>query len=239
MLQHTRGIVIRTTPYGDTSLIVNVYTEAFGMQAYMVNGVRSSRSKGKAGLYRVGNILQMVVYHKEGAEIMRIKECNIDKVYISIPFSVIKGAVFLFCIELIHRSVREQEANEDLFAFIYEQLVLLDREDTQPGAFHLRFGMQLTRFLGFYPSLNQGEFFDLMNGRFTETLPAHTHYIDSAQAVAWRELSSHAADFGFAFKWTRQSRRVILHYMLEFYRLHIEQFGQMRSPEVLESVFND
>ena len=52
MVHKTKGIVLRTVKYGETSVIVTILTELFGLQSYLVNGVRTSSGKGgsKAGL---------------------------------------------------------------------------------------------------------------------------------------------------------------------------------------------
>jgi DNA repair protein RecO (recombination protein O) len=58
VIHTTKGIVIRTVKYGETSLVVSAFTELFGLQQYMVNGVRTSkRSNGiSAAQLQVGNI---------------------------------------------------------------------------------------------------------------------------------------------------------------------------------------
>ncbi|MBS1655487.1 MAG: recombination protein O N-terminal domain-containing protein, partial [Bacteroidetes bacterium] len=63
-LHKTKGIVLRTVKYGETSVIVTIYTELFGIQSYLVNGVRVSSKKGsgKANLFQPSAILDMVVY---------------------------------------------------------------------------------------------------------------------------------------------------------------------------------
>ncbi len=38
-LHNTKGIVLRTVKYGETSVIVTIFTELFGIQSYIVNGV--------------------------------------------------------------------------------------------------------------------------------------------------------------------------------------------------------
>ena len=43
MTHKTKGIVLRTVKYGETSLVVIMFTELFGIQTYMVNGVRSAK----------------------------------------------------------------------------------------------------------------------------------------------------------------------------------------------------
>ena len=76
MVQKTRGIVFRFTKYGETSIIVTIFTEAFGLQSYIVNGVRSKSSKNKIALYQPLTLLELVVYHRDGANIERIKEIS-------------------------------------------------------------------------------------------------------------------------------------------------------------------
>ena len=52
MLYKTRGIVLNHIKYSDTSVIVTMYTETFGRQAYIVNGVRGKKSKIKANIFQ-------------------------------------------------------------------------------------------------------------------------------------------------------------------------------------------
>ncbi|MBL7720826.1 MAG: recombination protein O N-terminal domain-containing protein, partial [Chitinophagaceae bacterium] len=66
-LHKTKGIVLRTVKYGETSVIVTLFTELFGIQSYLVNGVRASSKKGtgKANMFQPAAILDLVVYHNE------------------------------------------------------------------------------------------------------------------------------------------------------------------------------
>ncbi|MBA4056317.1 MAG: DNA repair protein RecO, partial [Marivirga sp.] len=71
MLHKTRGVVFRFTKYGETSIIVNIFTELFGLQGYIVNGVRSKSGKNRIALYQPLTLLDLVVYHRENANINR------------------------------------------------------------------------------------------------------------------------------------------------------------------------
>ena len=64
---HTRAVVLRQTKYGDTSLIVSAYTELFGIQSYLIKGVRQSSKKSASRVmyFQPGSILDMEVYHSE------------------------------------------------------------------------------------------------------------------------------------------------------------------------------
>jgi len=51
MLHSTAGIVLRNIKYGETSVVVTIFTELFGVQSYLINGVRvaSTKTASKAG----------------------------------------------------------------------------------------------------------------------------------------------------------------------------------------------
>ena len=102
-LHKTKGIVLRTVKYGETSLIVTMFTELFGLQSYLVNGVRTSTKKGsgKANLFQPTAILDLVVYHNELKHLNRIKEFRWHFLYQHIFSDVPKNAVALFMIELL------------------------------------------------------------------------------------------------------------------------------------------
>ena len=93
-LYKTKGIVLRTVKYGETSVIVTIFTELFGIQSYLVNGVRTSTKKGsgKASLFQPSAILELVVYHNELKHLNRIKEFRWDYLYRHILTDVRKNA---------------------------------------------------------------------------------------------------------------------------------------------------
>ena len=118
-LHKTKGIVLRTVKYGETSVIVTVFTEFFGVQSYLVNGVRTSTKKGsgKANLFQPAAILDLVVYHNELKHLNRIKEFKWGFLYQHILSDVQKNAVALFMVELLTKCLKQPEPNPDLFQF--------------------------------------------------------------------------------------------------------------------------
>ena len=75
-IHKTRGIVLRSIKYGETSLVVSVYTSVFGLQSYIINGIRtySKNSSNKAAFFQPATLLNMEVYHNSFKQINRIKE---------------------------------------------------------------------------------------------------------------------------------------------------------------------
>src|SRR6187455_522375 len=130
-LHKTKAIVLRTVKYGETSLIVTMFTELFGLQSYLVNGVRTSTKKGsgKANLFQPSAILDLVVYHNELKHLNRIKEFKWGYLYRHILSDVRKNAVTLFMVELLTKCLKQPENNPDLFHFVEDVFINLDESN--------------------------------------------------------------------------------------------------------------
>ena len=193
-LHHTKGIVLRTVKYGETSVIVTLFTELFGIQSYLVNGVRTSSKKGsgKANLFQPTSILEMVVYHNELKQLQRIKEFRWSFLYQHILSDVRKNAVAVFMVELLTKCLKQPEANPDLFHFAEDSFLHLDKaSDAVTANFPLFFALHLPVFFGFRFSDNYSEkypFLDLQEGEFVKEQPRHPHFLDDKQAFVTSQL---------------------------------------------------
>ncbi|HVX28452.1 MAG TPA: recombination protein O N-terminal domain-containing protein, partial [Parafilimonas sp.] len=95
MTHKTKGIVLRTISYGETSIITSVYTELFGLQSYIVKGVRQSTKKtqAKTAYFQPAAILEMEVYHNNLKNLQFIKEYKWSYLFNKILFDVVRNAV--------------------------------------------------------------------------------------------------------------------------------------------------
>jgi DNA repair protein RecO (recombination protein O) len=163
MLHKTQGIVFRFTKYGDTSIIVTIFTELFGLQTYIVNGVRSKSSKGRIALFQPLTLLDMVVYYKENASIKRIKEVKCLHPYQTLQTDIRKSSIAMFINELLNKAVKEENHAQELFEFLLQSLIFLDDQKTDFENFHLMLLLKLSKFLGFGTTQTE----ELLTGRLT------------------------------------------------------------------------
>jgi len=183
MLHSTQGIVFHSVKYSDTSLIVKIYTGLFGIRSYIFRGVRNPKSRIKAGFFQPLTLLDMVVYHREKQTLQSVKEIRLSHPYHSIPFDIQKSSLVLFMNEVLYHSIREEEANPELFSFIYNTCVILDETAVPVASFHLLFMLQLCHHLGIFPQVNfsvDHPVFNMAEGQFQSTIPDHPHYFDPA-----------------------------------------------------------
>ena len=241
MILKTKGIVFQSIKYGDSSLVVKIFTEALGLQSYMVKGVRSRKARMKASFFEPLTLLSMEVYHKPNQNLHHIKEIGIAYAWQHIPFSIEKQSVLLFLNEILYKCIREEHPNNELFNWIYHSLVWFDLEESRFINFHLFFLVQLGRFLGFYPKVTslpgqQVRFFDMQEGSFTAHRPLHPFFAEGVAAqkllLLARATTGTLKDIAF----TGKERRLVLDSLLAFYQLHLPELGKIKSLEVLRMV---
>ena len=243
MIQATRGIVFRTTRYGDSSLISSIYTSHFGLQNYLVKGARKSsgKSEGKAACFQPGAILELVVYHQDSKNLQYIREVNWGYLYTTVYGEVVKNTVALFMIEMLQHCIRQPESNSDLFEFIENSLRDLDLATPKITAnFPLYFALRLSALIGFQL---QGSYssetpvLDLQEGQFVAYTPSHPYFLDG-EAAATTSLVQIIADSERLedIVLTRALRKELLTSYLQFYTLHVPDFGSLRSWQVIQEI---
>jgi DNA repair protein RecO (recombination protein O) len=220
MLHKTRGIVFRFTKYGETSIIVTIFTELFGLQSYMVNGVRSKAAKNKIALYQPLTLLNLVAYHRENANIERIKEISCLHPYQTLNADIKKSTMAMFITELINKTVKDESHTRDMFEFLSTSLIAIDSLKTDYENSHLVFMIRLSRYLGFGVQYAN----EVLGGKLT----------DEKTEIVLRELVE--ADFDHAVILTNLQRKHILDLLIRFYADHIENLGELKSVQVLRDV---
>lgn len=233
------GIVFRSTKYSESSLILDVFTREKGLRSFIVSGVRSSKAKNKASLYQHLNILDLVAYDKDD-KLARIKECKIEHYYKKLSYDVVRSSIGLFILEVCKNAIREREENIELFDFIHSRLVLLDSDEPlNLGLISIKFMLELTQYIGFMPMNNfhfDNPYFDQYNGKF---IPMESEkYISSKDVSAAISMIDHMAVEGLTvLSYPKELRNQIIDDLVVYYRLHIEQFKELKTLEVLRTIF--
>jgi DNA repair protein RecO (recombination protein O) len=241
MISQSKAIVLHQLKYSETSVIATLYTEAFGRQSYIINGIRSSKSKQKTGLLQPLFLLEIEAYHKSGREVQRLKEFRLDQVYLSIPFDVVKSSIVMFLSEIMYKTIRNEETDPELFQFIHDSLLYFDSMKQGTSNFHLWFLANLLRFLGLQPQNNYSpanQWFDLKNGKFLVSKPIHptTPNLEDSRFIAELFSLDHEALHTFTISGTQRSR--LLEILLEYYTIHFEKIGKINSLKIMGEIFH-
>jgi DNA repair protein RecO (recombination protein O) len=226
MLQKTRGLVLNFLRYRETSVIVHIYTEEFGIQSYIENGVRSSKGRNKAALFQPLTLLDLVVYHKEKGGIQRLSEAKISHPFRSIPFEFAKSSIGLFLTEMLSKTLKEESSNPPLFHFLTDSVLWLDEATAGYENFHLVFLLQLAAFLGFAPDSGI---------QIADQLREHGLPVFDDEALRLLDALT-TATYDRSPTMGRAMRNYLLELLLKFYDLHLDGLGEIKSLPVLQEV---
>ena len=224
MLQKTRGIVINYLRYRETSVIVKIYTEEFGLQSYIENSVRTPKARNKIALFQSLTLLELVVYHRPDGGLTRLSEVRCHTPFSSLPYDFYKASMALFLTEVLSKALKEEAGNAVLFAFLFDSILIFDQLEADFENFHLQFLLKLSRYLGFEPESAEEIFGQLE--LVARPQPEETQLLD--QLIRSR--------YGERIKVSHWLRRNALDYIVAFYRLHVENFGEIKSLSVLQEV---
>ena len=223
--------------------MVNIFTELFGIQSYMVNGVRTSGKSSKAHFFQPSSILDLQVYHNELKDLQRIKEVKWEYLYKNILSDVTKNSIALYMVELLQKCLKQPENNTYLFQFVEDSLMALDTSsDAVSANFPIYFSLQLAQFFGFTISdtySSQQSILDLQEGFFIEHTPIHPHYLQGEQSHAISQLMKavHPDELS-QIRIGRVMRRELLFALQSFYGLHTQDFGMMKSLPILQEILS-
>jgi len=240
MLVSTEGIVLHFIKYGESSVIATIYTRDYGRQSYLVNAARTKKSQNKSSLLQPLFLVDLVAYQKHSRDLHRIKELRCNHVYQNIPFEITKSSLVIFLAEVLYKSINEQESYPEMYDFIKNSLLFFDLMERGSNNFHLWFLFRLTEYLGFLPDTSRVGFegwFDFKKGLVTHFQPAHPFYANKDVTERLMELSTLKIQEISEFVISRQLRDSLITVLIDYYQLHFDDLGEIKSLNVLREVF--
>ena len=246
MLASTQAIVLRSIKYGETSLIVTMFTRVFGVQAYLVQGIRVASAKGRssrAGLLQPATLLDIVAYRSPGQHLQRLREFTPAHLYTSLQSEVVKNSIALFSVELLLRLIPEGAEHPELFDAAFDYFRKLDELPVAAVAnFPLYFIILCSRALGYELSGKYAEatpHLNLREGGFTADAPVVRPFVADEEAAALAQiLAVRQMENLTAIEMNAGMRFRLIDWYLEFLHQHTQHLGPIKSLGVLRTILH-
>ena len=238
-MPNSKAFVIRSIKNGETSLIVSCYLEDIGYKTFIVKGVYGSKKSkfSKAHFFPL-NIINLNYSYTEGKNLGFIKEVKTEKLYKSFHLDIQKSSVIIFLSEILNSIFKEETlVNNDLFNFLLNTLSWYDQVKSCNN-FHLKFLIELSRFIGFYPNINNenDSFFNLESGSTSATQSIGTNIRGNDLTLFKEFLGTEFEDLN-SMNTKNESRTRILNYIIDYYSLHLQMFKTPKSINVFAEIF--
>lgn len=223
-------------------MIVDMFTREVGRLSFIVPLPKTPKSRLKKQYFQPMTLLEIECDVRQRVQLQKLKDVRLLSAYTSVPFSPEKLALSLFTAEFLYHALRSEQCNEPLFAYVCDAMRWLDAVETGFANFHLTFLMRLSRFLGFYPNLDDyvdGCVFDLRAATFSLQVPTHRDFLQPDDAQRIHTLMRMDFPTMRLYRLSRHDRNRIVDVLLYYYRLHIPQFPELKSLSVLQELWAD
>lgn len=233
------GVVLHTIKYGDNSLVVFMLTDLKGRASFMVRGVKSGRGGNKLALFQPMFVVEFEAVSSPKAQMDTLREVHSAIPLESLPFDIVKSTIALFMAEVLYRLVRDVEPQSPLFDFVCDVVQSLDEAQSGVANYHLKFMVELSRHMGFYPSSDyrEGDVLDIREGVFVNHEPSHGEYMSAENSRTLARFMTTDFDELESVPMNRTARDAFLMAMLEYFDYHLDSVRNIRSVEILRTVF--
>lgn len=241
MIVKTEALIIRTVKYADNKIIVDMFTRDQGKLSFAVKLANSAKAKMRRQLFQPLTLLYIEADINERQQLHKLREATILHPYSSLTLNMDKLSIGIFVSEFLYYALREESVNPQLFEFIADSLMWLDETTSSFANFHLVFLIRISRFLGFYPNVSdyrKGYWFDLRNACFVASQPNHHEYLAPDEARPVQTIMRMNYANSHLFKMNRRERKRLLEVIIDFYRIHIPSFPELKSLDILTDIYD-
>ena len=241
MYNKSRCVILHTMKYNDDSLIVHALSETDGCVSFLVKISHARRAAVRYTLFQSLALLEIEWTQRKPDDLCKPTAARVDVPFTSIPFDPYKSAIAMFLAEFLRYALRAEPASSNLFEYIYRSVEWLDTSVKGASNFHLVFLLRLTRFLGFFPDIQEaapGCYFDLLNCVFTPVRPSHASFLTPVDADLLPVLMRIRYENMRFFKFSGAERNRFLSVLNDYYQMHIPNFPELKSLSVLRDLFS-
>lgn len=224
----TTGIFIHRISFSETSLIALFYTREFGLRRFLFKGGK----KKSHNLFPMA-VCEISYYGRKESELLNVTAAD-PAIPLSYQFDPVKSTVAFFMAEVLKKCTHLDEPDDATFLFMTSKSQELNELD-DCSMFPIRFLIDLSEHLGIQPYVEGADasFFNLDEG-------VVENRNQSQQRIAKGTVVNDLKDLiqGEQPEMTKSMREEALTMMLEYYRIHIPNFGTVSSHEIVREVLS-
>ncbi len=218
MTNSTELIILHTTKYSESSVVVHTLSREYGRRSFIVKGLGKSKSAAMA-LFLPMNIVECEVVESPRSKLWLAKNFSARCSLNGIRNNLFKNTITLFLSEVLFKTVKEDAREEGLYEWCTAEILLLDALDQDWSNFHLRFLIELAGQLGFAPSRD-------------DILPFAGEHLNEITALLERPFAE-----ALMVPMTGSVRNEIADSLISYIAFHSESAVNINSLKVLREIF--
>ena len=154
MTVNTPAIVLKSFPYGETSIISRCFTKKNGKVSFIVRGARSKKSS-KFSHFQPLSYIDIIYNHKSKNDLQTVSKVNFREFWPNIVKDLRSVTLSMTILDMTERALSLDEPFPVLFNNLKDVLRLFNNDNTNPNLLFWFYECALLTNLGFQPNLEK------------------------------------------------------------------------------------
>ena len=177
--------------------------------------------------------LEFTCYQRNDSKLAKMTDAQLFISFTEIPFHPIKSGLVFFMAEVLQNVLHEDVKDEHLFDFIAREMHWLDHSSLFTN-YPIYWMFEISKYLGFFPLVGDGKYFDLEEGIFAESKPINHRYLSGEIVPSIHHLIQLEKNEMMACSLNKSERKIILNFLFDYFTFHLPNFKKIKTIEIIE-----
>ena len=237
MIISTPGIVMHATKYGDTSLVVKIFTQQQGNQSFIIKNAFRKNNRFSASYFTPLAMMDISYDDHSKSSLKYLKDIAPRHPANPLYYDPAKSSILLFYKEILYKLLMDAGEDQTLFGFLQEEISLVHGAKENFAELPIRFLLRLSTVMGYAPEdnfTNENSYFSLQECRFQHYYIEDAGFLTAQQSLYLHQLLSQEEPIPV----TRGVRNALLKSMVAYFQMHNEHIRKIDSLEILSTILH-
>lgn len=228
---------MHTTKYGDTSLIVKIFTQQQGNQSFIIKNAYRKNNRFAASLFTPLAMMDISYDDHSKSSLKYLKDIAPHHTSNPLFFNPAKSSILLFYNEILYKMLMDAGEDRLLFGFLKKEIEQVHDSSENLAELPLRFLLRLCKVMGYSPNDNYSDadrYFSLKECCFQPFHTENTGYLNETESAYLHRLLCTEEPVPA----TRGLRTALLKQLVAYLQMHNDQIRKIDSLEILSSVLH-
>ena len=230
MIVDTPAIVLKTLPYGETSLISRCFTKKKGKVSFIIKGAQSKKNL-IAPYFQPLSFIQIIYNDREKRDLQVVSKVHFIKVWLRISQSLKKMTLLQSILEITDRSLEINDPHPGLFESLIEVIELYENDSINSNLVFWFYETVILSEMGFGIDLDY-DFKSIGIDSLSLKNEKQCRYI------LQNLINKNFEKISFE-KIQHREKKLISKYLYKQLCYHIEGFNHLKSIEVAKNILNE
>ena len=226
MIVNTPALVLKTFPYGETSLISRCFTEEKGKVSFIIKGAQTKKNF-TAAYFQPLSYIQIIYNENEKRELQIVSKVNFVEIWLKIPSSLKKMTLLQSILEISDFTLEKNDPHPELFTLLIDIINYFEKDTVEPNLAFWLYECVVLSEMGFRIDLTNNEmhgyeFPDPSEGKHSLEI-LHNLVNGNIEQITFNEV-------------LQKDKKIISNYLYKQLCYHFEGFDRLKSFKIARAV---